>query len=321
MKWRETYKTSATPTKSPIEPPKAPKPISKRLAIKPQPKLDSARKPVARPKSKIVKPAKTRSQSPLSIQGPMKSNIVKSITLKTAKSKDYEPRPDSAIDIADTTKESDTPISAPVLAPTHKVVRFLEDPMQPLLFDRKAPAANVKSPLDMTAGLTPLKLNIPYPCSSQAIGFKTMFELTSTQCVGLKRRVLHRFKAVQEYEKRRKQESIAAGEVPTLGQLEYGNMDYKVNLQANKVITAHDIGSFVDPSDLGIRMTTYSGPLLHFGGVQDEHGRSFQDAPIPHTTTAAYKKPIGWAKSLSQASLDKWVHLQFAVMQHADLEG
>jgi hypothetical protein len=171
--------------------------------------------------------------------------------------------------------------SAALSAPSRKVVSFSGDTVQTLLFNCEAPARDLSLALDVKDGWMPLKIDRPYPGGCQATGFKSMFATTNLQTITLKSGVLARFKAVQEYEKRRKQDSVSAGEYPALGQLEYGNADFKLALQPNSVITANDIGTFKDTSELGIAASISSwltGPLLHFGDFQDELGRSFEDA-------------------------------------------
>ena len=291
-----------------------------------QPTSNRIRKPVPRSQTQPVKTKKTRLPLSHRIQVPAKSVAAKPLTPITVKPKETEPQSDSTVIITVTPDEPAPPTSVPipVPGPVRKAVRFHDSPPEPLLFNRQAPAEEVKSPLDSNAGWSPLKLNVEYSGSLQATGFKTMFESTSLQTIALKRRVLHRFKAVQQYEERHKEDLVANGEQPTLGQLEYGNADYKLNLQANKVVTAHDIGCFVDPTELGIPLSVYdpvNGPFLHFGGFEDEYGRTFEDAVVPVATTVPFKKPIGWPLAPSDTALDKWVKLQFSVMQPADLAG
>jgi hypothetical protein len=234
------------------------------------------------------------------------------------------PDPTHSPTIEAVTPKSEQPLS-PLPDACRKVVRFQEDPVQPLLFDLQAPTNNLKSVLDVDNDLTPLKLDRHSHGCSQATGRKSMFAPTSLQTISLKRGIPARFKAVQEYEKRRKQESLAAGDHPALGQLEYGNADFKLALQPTKIITAHDIGCFKTPNELGIPVSVCSsiiGLLLHFGGFQDDMGRTFEDVPIPHTRTAAYKKPIDWKQApTEQAPLEDWVREHFTAMQPTDLAG
>jgi hypothetical protein len=213
--------------------------------------------------------------------------------------------------------------TAALPAPRRKVVRFHEDTVQPLLLDCEGPASDLSSLLDVDHGWTPLKLNQPYPGGPQATGLKSMFAAKDLRTIALKPGVLARFKAVQDYEKRRKQDSDSAGEHPTLGQLEYGNANFKLALQPTSVITANSIGTFKDPSELGVKVSIgnwLTGPLLHFGGFQDEFGRSFEKAQIPCAMIAAYKKPVNWNKAplAAQHRLANWIRTTFVVLQPGD---
>jgi hypothetical protein len=136
----------------------------------------------------------------------------------TVKAKEH--RPESDIDVASVTYKS---------APTHKTVHFPED-ADFTLFNPEAPTEYFMQPPTAEDGWAPLKLDTPYPKKCQAFGFDTIFTPSDPQTIGIKRRVLSRFKSVQEYENRRKQESLDAGDHPALGQLEYGNADFKFSL-------------------------------------------------------------------------------------------
>jgi hypothetical protein len=223
------------------------------------------------------------------------SEAVQPLVVETTdKPVDNEDRPDSAVDV---TLDSDKP-SEETSVPVRNSVRFHEAPVKPLLFHREAFVTDLKSPLVKEEdSWVPIKLGKTYGGTAQATGFKTMFAQTSLHTIGLKRRVLARFKAVQEYEKRRKQDALEACQTPDLGQLEYGNTDFKLALQPTETITANDIGTYVDSSDLGIPGNT--GPLLHFGGFEDERGRSLEDARLPTATAAAEKPPLEWVYDLA----------------------
>ncbi|OAK96854.1 hypothetical protein IQ06DRAFT_359258 [Phaeosphaeriaceae sp. SRC1lsM3a] len=191
----------------------------------------------------------------------------------------------------------------------------------PLLHHRDAYTKDVKTLFELGDGWTPIKLNATYPGNPQATGFDTMFMQTSRQTITLRRRVAIRFKAVQEYEKRRHQDSIEAGETPVFGQLEYGNTDYKIALHASDVVTADNIGTLVEPGKFNLPPSICSGPLLHFGGFAKDMGESFEDTLIPAATAAAYKMPVHWRKAPEgQDALDKWVALAFPALQQAKLE-
>jgi hypothetical protein len=226
----------------------------------------------------------------------------------------------STVDVV--ASEPEKPSSA-LPAPCRKVVSFSEDLVQTLLFDCEAPASDLGLALDVKDGWTPLKIDRPYLSRCQTSGLESMFVATNLQTITLKAGVIARFKAVQEYEKRRKQDSVPAGEHSALGQLEYGNADSKLALQPTSVITANDIGTFKDTNELSVAVSTCSwltGPLLHFGGFQDEFGRSFEDAQIPCATIAAYKKPIDWDSAhIAQHRLANWVRTAFGALQPGDL--
>ncbi|EAT80111.1 hypothetical protein SNOG_12298 [Parastagonospora nodorum SN15] len=162
-----------------------------------------------------------------------------------------EARPDSGVKIA--------PLPALTISTTsvstRKTVRFYEG-VKRRLYDLSGPAKGVNTPLDKR-NWEPLMGGAAYPGSAIPIGFDSIFISTSLKTIALKRRVLNRFKAVQEYEKRRRQAAIAFGDDnPPLDQLEYGNADHKLALQATKVITIDDIGTFMSPLELGIPPTT-----------------------------------------------------------------
>ncbi|KAH7381219.1 hypothetical protein DE146DRAFT_772727 [Phaeosphaeria sp. MPI-PUGE-AT-0046c] len=169
---------------------------------------------------------------------------------------------DIVIDVAP--KSSKTNSSEPI--PSRKTVHFAEDPVKPLMYHGEACANDIKSFFEMGDDWTPIKLNTAYPGSSQATGFETMFIQTNRQSISLKRG------------------SIDAGERPVLGQLEYGNADYMISLQVADIVTAHDIGTLVDPSEFNLPASICNGPLLHFGGFAQAIGYSFEDTFIPRAT-------------------------------------
>lgn len=218
------------------------------------------------------------------------------------KSDASEVRPDRGVEIASLPSSATTA----ALAPTRKTVRFHEG-AKGRLYDLDAPAKGVNTPLDKR-NYDPLMGGAAYSGSSVHIGFDSMFQSTSLQTVALKRRVLHRFKTVQEYDKRRRQAAIAAGDDnPPLGQLEYGNDDHKLALQPTKVITIDYIGTFVNPLELGIPRSTYNGgPLQHFGAFEDYFGHVFEKRYISERP-AAYKLLVSWEDAPgSEATPHRW---------------
>jgi hypothetical protein len=262
-----------------------------------------AGKPAPRPKITTVKATKPK-------------------TRVTFKPKKTASPPPIAIDIAKDLEKPTASAPVPAPAPVVKAVRFPDDLPQPVFYDLLAPAKDVTSPLTLKAGWTPLKRNVKYTSSLQATGFATMFESTSTslQTITLKRRVLHRFKSVQSYVARR----TSSG----LGQLDYGNADYKLSLQAAKVVTAHDIGVWVDPSELRIPAGVYAAKFLHFGGFRNELGRTFVDADVPGKITKAGKDPVVWPRfgkkremeRWVKREIERWVKREFKVLARAELK-
>jgi hypothetical protein len=105
--------------------------------------------------------------------------------------------------------------------------------------------------------------------------------------------------------------------------LDYGNADFRFSLQPTKLITADDIGIYVDPNDLEIPKSTcnpLNGPLLHFGGFKDELGRNFEDAHVPAAIATAHKKPLDWEHApVDQKALEKWIKATHATLQLGDL--
>ncbi|KAF1850106.1 uncharacterized protein K460DRAFT_411873 [Cucurbitaria berberidis CBS 394.84] len=199
-------------------------------------------------------------------------------------------------------------------------VHFFEGPLRPRFYDLKTPATD--SALDLDDEWTPLELARKYPKSSQAKGM-VMFEPTSRGTLTLKLRTLLRYKSVREYEERRREEVLTTGKRPELGQLEYGNADYKIALQATDVITSYDIGTLQAPSAIGkkgIPTSTYNpvnGPLLVFGAFKEP----FTDVIIPAETAKAYKKPICWPATASDARWKKFDKQHLRSLQAAELEG
>jgi hypothetical protein len=128
----------------------------------------------------------------------------------------------------------------------HKTVQFRDGPAQACYFDSQAPPMNSASSLAIEVEWQSLDADFPYPKSSPTAGFRTFFDQKNLQVIVLRPRVLQRFKSVQEYEKRRQKEVYVNDAHPSLGQLEYGNADFKISLQAGKVVTAHDIGTYRD---------------------------------------------------------------------------
>lgn len=191
-----------------------------------------------------------------------------------------------------------------------KQVQFIEGPIKPHVY-----------PCNNTAKLPTLPLarllrSKVVPADS---GNAQLFEGTGQGCLTLKHRFLNRYASVQAYEARRREEALAKGEQPGLGQLDYGNADFKIALQASKAIEAHDIGTLQDLSTLG-----KLGALKNDGqqtGIRVWVFGSFKEpylpAAIPTKRVAAHKKPLRWPVTRCEQSLDAFVKRSFKCLQPA----
>lgn len=151
----------------------------------------------------------------------------------------------------------------------------------------------------------------------------TVFRPTNLGTLTLNPLTVLRYKSVQEHEKGRREEALANGRQPELGQLEYGNAAYKIALQATKVITSYDIGTLQSLGAIGkTRMpTTTSLPadasFLVFGAFKEP----FTDAVVPANTPRAYKAPLRWPTTASEVRWRQFEKLHLRSLQHADVEG
>lgn len=156
--------------------------------------------------------------------------------------------------------------------------------------------------------------------SSQGHGTRQLFEFNDLGKFTLKRRFLQRYVSVQAYEARRRQDMLSAGEQPGLGQLEYGNEDFKIALQASKMITSQDIGILKDLSEVGKAGKFFGNrrhmkiPVVVFGSFHEP----FEPAVIPDKMVKAYKKPVRWPTARFWG---KFVDENFRRLAEADLEG
>lgn len=191
-------------------------------------------------------------------------------------------------------------------------LRFFDPNEPPYL----TPAAQEEAQLSKWV---PLPRGREYPTVSSGKGSKNVFKQAGRGAVTLHSDFLHRFRSVQCAEQRRREESIADGLPPVLGQLDYGNEDFKIGLQAAGVITTHDIGlrvaSSVVCSKAGFE-SAYPGSMLVFGGYQG----LFEDVAIPLDIVEAYKKPLVWPSTSSEAQLEKFVKSHFRTLQRAEVK-
>ncbi|KAH9876601.1 hypothetical protein J1614_003732 [Plenodomus biglobosus] len=161
-----------------------------------------------------------------------------------------------------------------------KAVQFTEGPFNTKLYsteDTVEQLSAVSASPDETPEWAPLAPSVhEYTASRGNKGTKGMFELTGHGPMTLKDKFVDRFSAVQCAEKLRRREESKAGVRLELGQLEYGNIDYKIALRAQGVIKYEDIGTTMNASDFTLSASTDMGRVVVFGCFPG----SFQDAPI-----------------------------------------
>ncbi|KAG9187294.1 hypothetical protein G6011_05165 [Alternaria panax] len=125
------------------------------------------------------------------------------------------------------------------------------------------------------------------------------------------------------YEARCRGEDSAQGKRATLGQLEYGNADIKIAVQATNTITAHDVGILQDLSAIGKAGKLLGGrrstitPVLIFGSFKEP----FENAAIPKKIVNPYKKPLRWPATRSEGRLEEFAAQNLKCLQVADLDG
>lgn len=251
---------------------------SKAIATKVGSKLSRARSAKAPSKTLPPTKAKTDKLKPDSLSGSskQKSSVLKKASI-VAKS------PEGA---------------AAAQAKVRKAVQFLDGPIKPRFYDRTEPVKTKSLSSQPIVKHTWVALKGTLPCrgTPKARGFGTIFRAAGPRTVAVRPKVLMRFKSVQEYEKRRREEALARDEHPSLGQLEYGNADFKIALQVTGVITEDDIGVAKPLAELsGCLVGLQPRTMLWFGGFQDPLGRAFAKANVPCKLAEAYKDPTGCA--------------------------
>jgi len=157
-----------------------------------------------------------------------------------------------------------------------------------------------------------------YP-SSQGHGTRQLFEFNDLGKFTLKRRFLQRYVSVKAYEARRRLDILSLGEEPGLGQLEYGNEDFKIALQASKMIESHDIGILQDLSAIGKAGKLFGNrrqmamPVVVFGSFHEP----FEPTVIPDKAVKAYKKPVRWPTA---RFWERFAEKNFRRLAEADME-
>jgi hypothetical protein len=205
-----------------------------------------------------------------------------------------------------------------------KHVCFVEGPVEPRFYNVRDAVKHTATAVDESKesfSWEPMTGVVQSQSSCQGKGTTQLFEGTANGALTLKRSFLNRYASVQQYETRRRQEASARGEQPTLGQLEYGNADFKIALQPSNVITAHDIGMLQDLSAIGKAgkiLGSYQAtmaPVLIFGMFKEP----FQNAVIPTKGVEPYKKPLRWPATGSETRLEKFVEQHLKCLQAGDL--
>ncbi|KAF1828501.1 hypothetical protein BDW02DRAFT_512178 [Decorospora gaudefroyi] len=208
---------------------------------------------------------------------------------------------------------------------TKKRLQFVEGPVKPRFFSRddtvKQSAVNVDEAV-APFHWAPLSGLLHSQVASEGHGTMQLFESATLGTLTLKRRFLNRYASVQRYEKRRRQDAIIAGEQPGLGQLEYGNGSFKVELRATEAIMAHEIGIAQNLSTVGKAGKLLGGrhtmthPVIVFGAFKEP----FEPAVIPAKGVKAYKKPLRWPARGSEEQWKVFADKHLRCLQASDAE-
>ncbi|KAH6865681.1 hypothetical protein BKA58DRAFT_365720 [Alternaria rosae] len=205
-----------------------------------------------------------------------------------------------------------------------KHVCYIEGPIEPRFYNVEETVKQSATAFDGSIAsfsrepLTGLLYSQP---PSPDRGATQLFEGSNSRALTIKRRFLNRYASVQRYEARRREEALARSARPALGQLEYGNADFKIALQAFSIITADDVGMMQDLSAIGKAGKLLGGdlgmltPVLVFGTFKEP----FENAAIPAKGVKAYKKPLRWPTTGVEARLEKFADEHLKCLQAADL--
>ncbi|KAI4685997.1 uncharacterized protein J4E88_003834 [Alternaria novae-zelandiae] len=205
-----------------------------------------------------------------------------------------------------------------------KHVCYVEGPIAPRFYDVEETVKQSATAVDgSTASFSwePLMGLLHSQPPSPGRGASQLFEGSDSGALTIKRRFLNRYASVQRYEARRRQEALVRSERPALGQLDYGNADFRIALQASNVITADDIGMMQDLSNIGKAGKLWCGnrametPVLVFGSFKEP----FEDAAIPAKGVKAYKRPLRWPTTGVESRLEKFADEHLKCLQGADL--
>ncbi|KAI4638432.1 hypothetical protein J4E93_009985 [Alternaria ventricosa] len=204
-----------------------------------------------------------------------------------------------------------------------KHVCYVEGPIAPRFYDVEETVKQSATAVDGSTASFPWEpltglLHTQPP--SPGRGATQLFEGSDSGALTIKRRFLNRYASVQRYEARRREEALARSERPALGQLDYGNADFRIALQASNVITADDVGMMQDLSNIGKAGKLWCGnramatPVLVFGKFKEP----FHNAAIPAKGVKAYKKPLRWPTTGVEARLEKFADEHLKCLQAAD---
>ncbi|KAF2849529.1 hypothetical protein T440DRAFT_128965 [Plenodomus tracheiphilus IPT5] len=200
-----------------------------------------------------------------------------------------------------------------------KPVQFTEGPFNTKLYSLDDPVkqlSTVSTSADETTEWSPIAPLCRYPVTSGGTGTKQLFEVTYDGPMTLTRKFLNRFASVQRAEVLRWQDCFLAGECPELGQLEYGNTDFKVALQAKDVIKYEDIGTTMNASDFSPSASPSMGRVVVFGRFPG----SYRDAAIPEKMVVPWKTPLEYPKGMKIGQAKRWISDNIDGTPRADLE-
>ncbi|CBX96248.1 predicted protein [Plenodomus lingam JN3] len=156
-----------------------------------------------------------------------------------------------------------------------KTVQFMEGPFNTRVYSMEDSVEQLcevfDSPYDLPEWWPLTNAIFKCPITRGPKGTKGMFQHTGYGPMTLQPHFLQRYAAVQRAEQLQSQ----AGE--RLGQLEYGNTDFKIALQANGVIQYEDIGTVMNAVDFSPSAPASMGRIVVFGRFPG----SFQDVAIP----------------------------------------
>ncbi|RMZ68812.1 hypothetical protein GMOD_00002673 [Pyrenophora seminiperda CCB06] len=286
-------------------------------ALKPAVPKTSSRKPLANT-------AIPRSENATKPQ-PSKTKTVRAPTLKGKQSKTVKATvtcaaPASVV-VEGTLKSA---LRKPGSKTTKKQIEFLEGPLKPGFYCpddavSQSTVVDANTP-EEEFDWEPITTHQHSSPSRQSFGLSQLFKRNDANKFTMRTRFLRRFVSVRAYEARRRQDKLSLGETPGLGQLEYGNADCKIALNASKMIMQHDIGTVQELSavgkagrSLGARRHPMEDPVVVFGSFYEP----YEPRPIPDKAVKAYKRPVRWPAA---RNWDRFIERNFWRLAKADPE-